>query len=246
MRLPIILDWLANNSTDVLCIQETKAQDIDFPVEDINQAGYNCVFKGQKSYNGVAILSPHEIENAKWGLDDEPADRSRIIAAKIKGVNIVNTYIPQGRDVESDHFEYKLQWFKRLKKYFNNHYAPSDDIVWVGDLNVAPTAIDVHNPKRLEGHVCYCPQVREALADIAGWGFEDIFRKYYKDTQEFTYWDYRVKNAVDRGVGWRIDHVMATKSIAKKSTACYVDKEPRKKTKPSDHTFLIAEFHSKA
>lgn len=240
-RLEIILNWLRENCPDVLAVQETKAQDKDFPIEAINEAGYNCVFKGQKSYNGVAILSPHKITKVTTGLDSEPKDEPRIIAAKINNINIVNTYVPQGRDMESEHFEYKLMWLARLKKYFKAHYKPTDKVVWVGDLNVAPEDIDVHDPVGMRGHVCFNELVTNSLYDITAFGFVDVFRKHNPEGDIYTFWDYRAGSA-RRNKGWRIDHIMATEPMAKKCTACYVDKEPRMLERPSDHTFLIAEF----
>jgi exodeoxyribonuclease-3 len=242
-RLGIILVWLDEHKPDVLCIQETKAQDKDFPINEITSAGYNCTFKGQKSYNGVCIISPHKIENVEIGLDDEPKDESRIIKACINGINIVNTYVPQGREMESEHFQYKLEWFKRLKKYFDKRFTPESNVIWLGDLNVAPEDIDIHDPIGLRGHVCFNEQVTAALYDTMDWGFVDLFRLHNKDAGQYTFWDYRAFGSIKRNIGWRIDHIMATKPLAQKCTSCYVDKIPRMLPQPSDHTFLIAELY---
>lgn len=241
-RLDIILNWLSENKPDVLCVQETKAQDKDFPISSIENAGFNCVFKGQKSYNGVAVISPHKIENVRFGLDDQPSDEPRLAAVNIKGINIVNTYIPQGRDITTEYFEYKLNWFKRLGKYFNTHYSPDDKVVWLGDMNVAPEDIDVYNPVGLKGHPCFNEQVSLAYYDVVKWGFVDVFRLHNKQAGQYTFWDYRNLGSKKWEIGWRIDHILATKSLADKYKSCYVDIEPRKLPKPSDHTFLIAEF----
>lgn len=241
-RLQIILDWLGENRPDILCIQETKVQDHEFPIGDITNAGFNCVFKGQKSYNGVAVISPHKIENVRFGLDDEPHDEPRLAAVTVKGINVINTYIPQGREMGTEYFEYKLQWFKRLKAYFKKHYKPSDNLIWLGDLNVAPVDIDVHDPIGLKGHPCFNDEVSNAFYDIAKWGLVDVFRLHNDKPGQYTFWDYQAFGSVKRNKGWRIDHIMAAKTLAEKCTKCYVDIKPRLLEKPSDHTFLIAEF----
>lgn len=242
-RLPIVLRWLAKNRPDVLCVQETKVQDVDFPAEAFDNAGYKYVFKGQKSYNGVAIFSKTKIKNVKFGFKNEPKDESRLIAAEIGSIFVVNTYVPQGDSPESEKFQYKLNWFKRLSKFFKKNLASTDSVVWVGDLNVAPQPIDVYDPKALLGHVCFCPEVTQALNEVVQWGFVDVFRMHCKEAGQYTFWDYRMPNAFKRNLGWRLDHIMATKPLAKKCTACYIDKEPRSKEKPSDHTIIVAEFN---
>jgi exodeoxyribonuclease-3 len=241
-RLPIITDFLQNNKPDALCLQETKVQDKDFPAEPFKQIGYNCAFKGQKSYNGVAILSPYEIKNCIFGLNDEPKDEPRLIAAKIKKLNIVNTYVPQGFEPKSEKFQYKLQWFDRLLKLFKSRFKPTDLLVWVGDLNIAPEPRDLYDPDGLLGSVCYHPDVHKALQKVMKWGFTDVFRKHCDEPEKYTFWDYRLPNAFKRNLGWRLDHIMATQPLAKKSTACYIDTQPRIADRPSDHTPIIAEF----
>ncbi|MDO8303042.1 MAG: exodeoxyribonuclease III [Sedimentisphaerales bacterium] len=243
LRMPLILKWLATHQPDVLCVQETKVQDHDFPKEAIESAGYQVVFKGQKSYNGVAILSKHPLKNVACGLDDSgPADEPRLITAVVGKVAIVNTYVPQGYLPDSDKYAYKLEWFKRLRSYFERHFKPTDMVVWVGDLNVAPEAIDVHDPVRLMGHVCFNPQVTAALYDVMAWGFTDVFRQHCKEAGQYSFWDYRMPGTVKHNLGWRLDLIMATKPLAKKSLGCSIDKEPRTQPQPSDHTFVVAEF----
>ncbi len=241
-RLGIVLDWLNQNQPDVLCVQETKVQDCDFPSSAFDGSGYEFVFKGQKSYNGVAVFSKHPIEDVQFGLDDEPFDESRLAKVRIKDLNIVNTYIPQGFDRNSEKFAYKLEWFARLKKFFENHFSPKDNVLWLGDMNVAPEPIDVHSPKRLLGHVCFCQEVWDAYADVKSWGFSDVMRKLHPDEQIFTFWDYRRKNALKDNVGWRIDHFLATEPLLEKCKSCYVDTKPRTLEKPSDHTFVVVEI----
>ena len=241
-RLGIVTKWLSEEQPDVLCVQETKVQDVDFPAGAFADSGYEFVFKGQKKYNGVAIFSSSKIEQAESGLDDEPKDQARLIKAVVNGISIVNTYIPQGHSPESEKFQYKLQWFERLGHFFDKHFAPDEPVIWLGDFNVAPLPIDVHDPDSLLGHVCYCREVHEALKRVMDWGFTDIFRKHCSDPEQFTFWDYRVPNGFKRNIGWRLDHIMATSALAEKSVDCWIDKAPRGAEKPSDHTFLVARF----
>jgi len=241
-RLPIVLKWLQEHQPDVLCVQETKVQDVDFPVEAFEDSGYKYVFKGQKSYNGVAIFSRGRIEKVHFGLDSEPRDEPRLIRAKIGRLVIVNTYVPQGYLAESEKFEYKLDWFDRLGAYFKKHFKPTEPLVWVGDLNVAPEPIDVYDPEGLVDHVCFHPKVRNALKKVMKWGFTDVFRMFCSEPGQYSFWDYRERSALKRNRGWRLDHIMATKALADKATACYIDKAPRLAERPSDHTPIVAEF----
>lgn len=241
-RLPIVTNWLDQHKPDILCVQETKVQDCDFPSEAFDGTGYKHVFKGQKSYNGVAIFSRSKIAKVKSGFEDEPKDEPRLIKAEINGISIVNTYIPQGYLPDSEKFEYKLNWFERLLRYFNENFKPADTVLWVGDFNIAPEPIDVYDPENLLGHVCFHPEVHKRLQRIMQWGFVDVFRVHCKEPSQYTFWDYRPINAFKYNLGWRLDHIMATQPLAKKCTACYIDKEPRTKEKPSDHTPIIAEF----
>lgn len=241
-RLPIVIQWLSEHQPDVLVVQETKVQDVDFPAEDFDNVGYEYAFKGQKSYNGVAIFSKSKITNVVSGFDDEPKDQARLIKSEIGKIAIVNTYVPQGYSPESEKFEYKLNWFNRLLKFFDRNFKPTDAVVWVGDFNVAPQPIDVYDPKGLSGHVCFCPEVTEALHKVMRWGFVDVFRSHCSEAGQYTFWDYRMRNSFKRNLGWRLDHIMATEPLADKCTACYIDKEPRFAERPSDHTPIVAEF----
>jgi len=242
-RLPIVVGWLTEHQPDVLCVQETKVQDVDFPIEAFAQTDYECVFKGQKSYNGVAIFSKSELENVKSGFDDEPKDQPRLIKGEINGIAVVNTYIPQGYLPESDKFQYKLKWFDRLLEFFNKNFKPTESVLWVGDFNIAPEPKDVYDPEGLSGQVCFHPEVHKALSKVMQWGFVDVFRKHCSEPGQYTFWDYRLRNSVQRNLGWRLDHIMSTQPLAKKSIACYVDKKPRLADKPSDHTPIVAEFN---
>ena len=240
-RLEVVLVWLAQHQPDVLCVQETKVQDVDFPKEAFDGSGYKYVFKGEKKYNGVAIFSKDEIKNVQFGFANEPKDEARLIKTEIKGIVIVNTYVPQGYMPESDKFEYKLKWFKRLGRYFKKNLKPTEPVLWTGDFNIAPERIDVYDPDSMLGHVCFHPEVHKALKKVMEWGFTDVFRMHCKEAGQYTFWDYRM-NAFRRNLGWRLDHIMATDVLAKKCVACTIDKEPRFVEKPSDHTPIIAEF----
>jgi len=241
-RTEIIVNWLAENKPDVLCVQETKAQDKDFPADAFAKTGYKFAFKGEKSYNGVAIFSRSKLTKVEFGLDSEPKDEARMIKAKTAGITIVNTYIPQGYEIDSEKYQYKLDWLKRLLRYFKKYFAPTDKLLWTGDFNIAPEAKDVYDPVALAGHVCFNPQVTDLLKKFIDWGFVDLFRKHCTSSGQFTFWDYREPNGFKRNLGWRLDHIMTTEPMAKICTNCYIDKKPRTLEKPSDHTFLVAEF----
>lgn len=242
-RTQIILDWLEENKPDVLCVQETKVQDKDFPSEAFAFSGYDYVYKGEKSYNGVAIFSLKKLECVEFGLDSEPKDEARMTKAQIGDLFIINTYIPQGFFVESEKYQYKLNWYKRLLEYFKRNYKPSDKILWMGDLNCAYEAKDVHDPKRLEGHVCFNKELSSYFKQFIDWGFVDLFRKFCPDEGQYSFWDYRMPLTLERNRGWRLDYIMGTAPMANACVSCIIDKKPRMREKPSDHTPVIAEFN---
>ena len=243
-RLHIIIPWLKEHRPDVLCMQETKVADDRFPLGELQAAGYHTIFRGSRQYNGVAIASREKPEAVQYGLPGNgSADEDRLIAATFKGIPIVNTYVPQGRERETAQFAYKLAWFERLKNFFALRHPPGTPLIWCGDLNVAPEAIDVHDPKRLLGHVCFTPEVWEAFAAVRSCGFTDIFRKHHPgEAGRYSFFDYRVPKAVERGLGWRVDHILATEPLAAQSLGCDIDMKPRLAEKPSDHTVLVADF----
>lgn len=242
VRLPQILDWLTRENPDVLCVQETKVQDKDFPLQAFQDAGYHVVFRGQKSHAGVCIISRSAPESSSAGFGDE-VDAPRLLRGMYRGIAVVNTYVPQGRDVESDQFQYKLQWFAQIRTLFETAYTPEQPVVWVGDFNVATQDIDVYNPTGLRGHVDFHPAVQTALENVRAWGFVDVFRKHHPDEPgHYSYWDYRAHDPIDRGVGWRIDHIWATPTLAEKSVQAWIDVDARRVARASDHTFMVAEF----
>ena len=245
-RLHIVIPWLRENRPDVLCMQETKVEDTKFPAEAFEEIGYHVVFSGEKRYNGMAIASLERADEVAFGLDDaEPFDTDRLIRGVFSGISVLNLYVPQGRDRELPQFQYKLQWFSRLRSFLERHYSPDDPLVCCGDLNVAREEIDVHDPKRLLGHVDFTPEVWEAFDAMTSWGLSDIFRKHHPgEAGQFAFFDYRVPAAVDRGLGWRVDHILATPPLAALSADCSIDLRPRRAEKPSDHTIMIAEFQN--
>ncbi len=243
-RLHIVIPWLKENKPNVLCIQETKVDNENFPVSAFQDIGYHIIFSGSKGgRNGVAMALEKEPREVNVGFLDKPSEKDRVLAAKINGVTVINTYVPQGYDLDDERFQYKLQFFHRLKEYMKNTYAQEKDILWCGDLNVAPLDIDVTNPEKKKRHVCFHTDAKKAFQNVASLGFVDLFRKYYPDEPgKYTFFDYRVKDAVERNIGWRIDHIMASQSLAARSHECYIDMKPRLSHKPSDHTILVGEF----
>ncbi|MEZ5308297.1 MAG: exodeoxyribonuclease III [Pyrinomonadaceae bacterium] len=242
VRLEHLLNWLESSKTDVVCIQETKSVDENFPLEDIKNAGYEAVFMGQKSYNGVAIVSRLPIENPVYNFpdDDEEAPK-RLIAADINGVHIVNTYIPNGTELWTDKFDFKLDWLQRLRRYFDDRFTEDKRVLLCGDFNVAPDELDVWSVKQWEGKLHFSKPERAAIHHVKQWGFVDVYRKHHPDEQEFSWWNYR-QGAFPKNQGLRIDHIWTSPSLADICTNCWIDKEPRTWERPSDHTPVVAEF----
>ena len=242
-RLPIVLDWLAANQPQVLCLQETKVQDPDFPLEPLQKAGYQAVFWGQKSYNGVALLSQEPAADLFRGFSENASeDQARLIAARFGEIWVLNTYVPQGQEVGAPAFEAKLEFLASVKDLLARRFTPQTPLVWLGDLNVAPGPLDVYDPQRLAGKVCFHPDEQAALTKVLDWGLTDLFRHLHPEEKQFTFWDYRLPKALDRDLGWRIDHIMSTQPLTSKCSQCWVDTQPRRQPKPSDHTPLAASF----
>lgn len=241
-RIPVVEAFVEDQEPDVLCMQETKVADEDFPAEPFEAMGYEVAFAGEKSYNGVATASRLKMEVTDQGFDEEPSDASRLLIVQIGRLPVVNTYVPQGRDPEDEAFRYKLDWLRRLRDLFERRWTPRKRILWVGDMNVAPTERDVYAPKRLGNHPDFHPDARAAFAHTAEWGFVDVFRRHNDEDGQFTFYDYRDTQSLQKGHGWRVDHIMATKPLARLSTRCWIDLAPRRAEKPSDHAPLLAEF----
>lgn len=241
-RLEGLLDWLATNEPDVVGLQEVKAMDEIFPRAPFEELGYRVATHGQKGFNGVAILSRLPIEDVTNGMGDAVEDpQARVIAATIAGVRIVNTYVPNGTRVDTDKWDYKLLWMERFRDYL----APlvRSDLLWIGDVNVAPGPLDVYDAPRQLGGVGHHPAEFERLAAIRELGLVDSHRHLRPDAaREYTYWDFTIPNALKRRLGWRIDHIYGTAGMIERLESLVVDEAARLETKPSDHTFVTATF----
>ena len=245
IRLEQVLLWLEKTKTDVLCLQETKCTDEKFPLAEFNNAGYNAAFMGQKSYNGVAIISHFPIENVQYNFpDDAPDAPKRLIAATVNNIRIVNTYIPNGTELWTDKFTFKLDWLQRLRKLFDATCATDSDVLLCGDFNVAPDERDVWSVSFWEGKLHFTKSERAAIHHVKQWGFTDVFRQINGDERAFSWWNYR-EGAFFKNQGLRIDHIWTSKSLAGKCIGSWIDKEPRGWERPSDHTPVVAEFETK-
>lgn len=240
-RMPVITRWLEEEVPDVLCLQETKVQDKDFPLKAIDAAGYGVVYRGQKSYNGVAILSRLPMEGVQNQLFKEEED-ARFIEVRIGDISIINVYVPQGYAPDSERFQYKLHWLRELIDYVKAGYGSNSSLIIAGDFNVAMDERDVFDPKGMAGEVGFHPAEQTLMKDLMDWGMVDLFRKHEQDGGHYTFWDYRIPNALKRKMGWRIDYLLATPALAGKSERTWIDVAPRMMPKPSDHTFLITEL----
>ncbi len=241
-RLPLVTKWLESVRPSVLCLQETKCTDDKFPASAFAEIGYRSEVFGQRTYNGVAILSRAEIENAQRGFpeDDENA-HARLLAATVEGVRIINVYVPNGQFVGSDKFKFKLQWMQRLRALLDEQYLTSEPVLLCGDFNVAPDELDVHDPALWQGRILFSRTERTALEHIKGWGFTDAFRLHTQQGGHFSWWDYR-QGSFRRDAGLRIDHIWVSQPLAARSVATWIDKEPRTWERPSDHTPVVAEL----
>jgi exodeoxyribonuclease-3 len=241
-RMPIVLDWIAEHKPDVMCLQETKVPDEAFPVEAVQKAGYHATYRGMKGYNGVATLTREVPEKIVYGFQAGADNEDfRIIQTVVKGIPIINTYVPQGYSIRSDKYALKLAWFKRLRAYFEAALDAQQPAIWLGDLNVAPEPIDVYHAEKRVNDVDFHIEARKEYKNTVAWGFVDVFRKLHPDLIQYTYWDY-YRNALERNFGWRIDHILATASLAKRCSAAEVDMEPRRVKGSSDHTVVWANF----
>lgn len=241
-RMEHLLGWLSAAQPDVVCLQETKCVDEGFPAAQLNDAGYETAFLGEKSYNGVAILSKFPIENVQKNFPDDDGDApKRLIAGTVNGVHIVNTYIPNGTELWTDKFTFKLDWLQRLRRYFDENCSTSDNVLLCGDFNVAPDELDVWSVQAWTGKLHFSKPERAAIHHVKQWGFVDVFRKMNGDAQEFSWWNYR-EGAWQRNRGLRIDHIWTSAPLADNCTGCWIDKSPRSLERPSDHTPVVAEF----
>ena len=241
VRLPQLLDWLAAARPDVLCLQEIKTEEAKFPRAEIQAAGYQTAVSGQKTYNGVAILSVQPQGEASTGIPGFQDEQKRVIASTIDGVRVVCLYCPNGQAVGSEKYDYKLRWFAALKDYVASELSRNPRLVVAGDFNVAPEDRDVHDPKAWEGQVHVSEPERAAWRALLELGLTDSFRLFEQPEKSFSWWDYRMM-AFRRNAGLRIDQILLSPDLAARCTACNVDKSPRKHERPSDHAPVIAEF----
>ena len=241
VRLPQVLDWLAAHQPDVLCLQETKLEDVNFPAAEISAAGYQTVFSGQKTYNGVAILSKTPASDVVTAIPGFVDVQKRVLAATIAGVRVINLYIPNGQSVDSDKYQYKLGWLEAMTAWLTDELARHTRLALLGDFNIAPDERDVHDPKAWEGQVLFSLPEREAFRRLVDLGLADSFRLFEQPEKIYSWWDYRM-NAFRRNMGLRIDHILLSPALAETCKSCTIDKEARKAERPSDHAPVMVEF----
>ncbi|HVL75942.1 MAG TPA: exodeoxyribonuclease III [Noviherbaspirillum sp.] len=239
VRLPQVLQWLAENPVDVLCIQETKLTDDKFPQAEIEAAGYASVFTGQKTYNGVAILSKHPFSEVVRNNPLFEDEQQRIIGATIEGMRVVCAYVPNGQAVGSDKYQYKLRWLGALREWLGEELKTHENLALLGDYNIAPDERDVHDPAAWEGQVLFSEPEREHFRELLALGFKDAFRLFEQPEKTFSWWDYRMM-AFRRNMGLRIDHILLSAPLAARCSACAIDRAPRKWEQPSDHAPVVA------
>lgn len=239
VRLPHALDWLEANQPDVLCLQETKQEDSKFPLSELQQAGYQAVFSGQRTYNGVAIISKAVLEDVMCGIPDFPDEQRRVIAATLNGVRVVCIYAPNGQSVGSEKYQYKLSWYLALRKWLKNELVCYPRLALLGDFNIAPEDRDVHDPKAWEGNVLVSEPERAEFRELEQLGLRDSFRLFEQPEKSYSWWDYRMM-AFRRNMGLRIDHILLSEALISVCTDCTIDRAPRKLERPSDHTPVVA------
>jgi exodeoxyribonuclease III len=240
VRLPHLVDWLAQARPDVVCLQETKLEDGKFPAAELETAGYRASYVGQKTYNGVAILATAPLEDVSVGITGFADEQKRVIAASIGGVRVVCLYAPNGQAVGSEKYEYKLRWYAALRDWLAGELARHPRLAVLGDLNVAPEDRDVHDPRAWDGQVLVSDAERAAFRALLGLGLSDSFRLFEQPEKSFSWWDYRML-AFRRNAGLRIDHILLSRQLAAGCRSCAIDKAPRRLERPSDHTPVIAE-----
>ena len=241
VRLPQVLDWLGQHAPDVLVLQEIKQPTDAFPADEFTAAGYSSHANGQKTYNGVAVVSkqaPKDIVTDFPGFDDP---QRRILASTIAGTRVVNLYVPNGQAVGSDKYDYKLRWLRALKEFVVDEQRRHQRLVVLGDFNIAPADEDVYDPEKWGDAILCSPAERAALAEILDTGLVDVFRNFDQEEKTFSWWDYRAAG-FRRNAGLRIDLILASAALSADCIASYVDKEPRSWERPSDHAPVVAEF----
>ena len=246
MRLNHLLVWLDQNPMDVVCLQETKVVDEQFPRSELEDRGYHCYCFGQKSYNGVAILSREKLDQVSYGfegilgsqIDTAWDQQKRVIAAVYKEITIVNLYVPNGSSMDSEKYIYKLEWLSILSQYLTHLLAQSDRLHLCGDFNIAPDDRDIYDSADKQDHIMASIPERQALRSLLSLGLTDAFRHFYPDPGHFTWWDYR-GGSFRRNLGWRIDHHYVSEALIPSVLSCEIDRLPRTWDKPSDHTPVV-------
>jgi len=241
VRLQQVLDWLQANQPDVLCLQETKQEDHKFPYQELAAAGYHALHSGQKTYNGVAILSRKAQVNLQAGMPDFTDEQKRVLAANIGDLRIICAYIPNGQSLDSDKYQYKLRWLKALTIWLKSELKTYPKLVLLGDYNIAPEDRDVHDPQAWIGQVLVSEPERAAFRELVKLGLHDAFRLFEQPEGSFSWWDYRMAG-FRRNLGLRIDHILVSTPLVGNCKACWIDKAPRKLERPSDHTPVVLEL----
>lgn len=243
VRLPHVLDWLRENPMDVLCLQETKQEDSKFPYADLKNAGYHAIHSGQKTYNGVAILSTREMTNITHGMANFEDEQKRVISATIidnsgNGLRVVCVYVVNGQEVDSEKYAYKMRWLTALNAWLAEELKKYPNLIVFGDFNIAPEDRDCHDPKAWEGQVLVSPKERAHFQRLLSLGLHDSFRLFEQADKSFSWWDYRMMG-FRRNFGMRIDHILVSNPLKEKCKSCIIDKAPRKLERPSDHTPVV-------
>ncbi len=238
-RLPILLDWLAENEPDLAAIQELKAEDAAFPRRELEEAGWLIECHGQKTYNGVAFLTRRPMEGVVRGLPGRQED-ARMIRGSLNGIDFINTYVPNGTEVGGEKWAYKLGWLERFEEWVREELDPKRPAVWLGDINIAPSPDDVYDSERMLGGVGHHPEEFSRLDAICDWGWADEFRLEHQEAGHYTFFDYRVPGSIERNLGWRIDHIYTSPGAAGLAERTWVDPEPRRRERPSDHHPVLA------
>lgn len=242
VRLPQLLEWLAEQNPDVVCLQETKLEDHNFPQQEIEAAGYQVVFSGQKTYNGVALLTRETSSDVVCGNPHFPDDpQKRLIAATVRGIRVVCAYVPNGQAVDSDKYAYKLRWLAALTPWLAEQLAANPQLVLAGDFNIAPEDRDVHDPAAWVGQILCSDAERAAFQRLLALGLKDSFRLFEQAEKSFSWWDYRMLG-FQKNLGVRIDHILLSAPLAARCTAASIDRAMRKRERPSDHAPVIAEL----
>ena len=241
VRLPQLATWVTESTPDIIALQETKLPDPDFPAAEIEALGYHCAYSGQRTYNGVAVLSRQPIEVLTTGIPGFEDEQRRALAVRTAGLVVIDLYIPNGQEPGSDKYAYKLRWLEALQQWLESLLHTEKHVVVLGDFNIAPEDRDVHDPAAWIGHVHVSEPERDAYRRLLQAGLVDVFRQFEQPEKSYSWWDYRAAG-FRRNAGLRIDLILASTAMAQQCVAARIDKEPRRAERPSDHTPVLADF----